>query len=161
MPEIKIGHVVKLPLNAIDEVVDAMPLVACAPGEVKLVLSDLHKSVDKRDYIPQTPTVNNPSLSDDYIFDVNDEELILKDLTEEYLVGKIVDLSKGAQKRKARGFPQEYLYVFKYPCKLMRRDSKEDNIQTENILIYIKINFRTIPDKKVIIVSFHKNRPKK
>lgn len=63
-------------------------------------------------------------------------------------------------KKKEKGLPQEYLYVFKYPCKLNRRDAQESGIISENLLIYIKINNRKIPHEKLFIVSFHKNRPK-
>ena len=85
---------------------------------------------------------------------------MLKDLKRDNFVGKIKDLSKGAAKRRARGFPDEYLYVFKYPCKLLRRDAQSGAAETENILIYIKINNRKIPDDRVIVISFHKNKPK-
>ena len=36
--------------------------------------------------------------------------------------------------------------------------AKESGILSENVLIYIKINDRKIPYKKVFIISFHKNR---
>jgi len=40
----------------------------------------------------------------------------------------------------------------------MRRDAAID--ESEDVLIYIKINNRKVPYKKVFIVSFHKNRSK-
>ena len=64
------------------------------------------------------------------------------------------------KKRLEKGLPQEYLYVFKYPCKLKRRDADYSGITNDNVLIYIKINDRKIPYKKVFIISFHKNRIK-
>ena len=97
---------------------------------------------------------------DDYIFDSEDENIILKDLKEANFVGKIKDVGKGAKKRLEKGLPQEYLYVFKYPCELRRRDADDSGIVKEKLIIYIKINNRKIPYKKVFIVSFHKNRVK-
>ena len=102
----------------------------------------------------------NHALSDDYIFDTNDENLVLKDIKRDNFVGKIKDLSKGAAKRRAKGFPEEYLYVFKYACRLMRRDAHSGAPEDEDILIYIKVNDRKIPYDKVFVISFHKNKPK-
>ena len=59
-----------------------------------------------------------------------------------------------------KGLPQEYLYVFKYPWELRRRDADDSGIVKEKLIIYIKINNKKIPYKKVFIVSFHKNRVK-
>lgn len=84
--------------------------------------------------------------------------LVLNDLKESNFVGKIKDVGKGAKKRVAKGLSQEYLYVFKYPCKLQRRDAEHNGINNEDVLIYIKINNRKTPYKKVFIISFHKNR---
>lgn len=158
MSEEKFGHWTKLPIDTIDEVVSAEPSVECPRTEILELLKDLRMAAETRDYIPYTPTLLNPSLSDDYIFNEEDEIYILKDLEEDNLVAKIKDLGKGAQKRLKRGLPQEYLYVFKYLCKLRRRDADESGIDEENVLIYIKINNRKIPYKKVFIISFHKNR---
>ena len=157
----KIGHFTKLPLNAIKENVDADPKEPCTEAEVISVLHDLYIAVDNKSYIPHTPTADNPALSDDYIFDTEDENLVLKDLTKHNFVGKIKDVGKGAKRRIQQGLPQEYLYVFKYPCKLVRRDSQENQMDSDNVLIYIKINDRQVPNKKLFIVSFHKNRPKR
>jgi len=161
MAEERIGHLLKLSIESVKQKVEAKPLVPCLPTEVADVLKDLHTAVDDGSYIPQTPTEYNPSLSDEYIFDTEDENLILKDLKQDNFVGKVNDLSKGAEKRKEKGWPQEYLYVFQYPCKLTRRDADESGVVSENVLIYIKINNRKIPYEKVFIVSFHKNREKK
>lgn len=161
MDEDKIGNLEKLPINSIVEDVDAEPRIDCSEKEIIEVLHDLSVAVDAQDYVPQTATRDNPALSDDYIFNTNDENLVLKDLTKENFVGKVKDLSRGAAKRKSRGLPQEYLYVFKYPCKLLRRDELESGPVSENVLIYIKINDRKTPYKKVFVVSFHKNRAKK
>lgn len=158
MVEEKLGHLTKLPIDAIDEEVSAEPKVECLSSEVLEVLKDLRVAVDKKSYQPQAPIVDNPSLSDDYIFDTEDENMVLKDLTEINFVGKIKDVGKGAKKRLEKGLPQEYLYVFKYPCRLQRRDADESGIDNENVLIYIKINDRKTPYKKVFIISFHKNR---
>lgn len=158
MPDEKLGHLTKLPIDAIDEVVSAEPRVKCPISEVLEVLKDLKIAVDKKDYKAQTPTLENPSLSDDYIFDTEDENLVLKDLTETNFVGKVKDVGKGAKKRLKKGLPQEYLYVFKYPCRLQRRDAEDSGINNENVLIYIKINDRKTPYEKVFIISFHKNR---
>lgn len=160
MAEEKIGHLIKLPLDAINEAVEAEPRVVCSEEEISEVLKDLYTAVDEKTYIPQTPTVDNPALSDDYIFDTNDENLVLKDIKRDNFVGKIKDLSKGAAKRRAKGFPEEYLYVFKYACKLMRRDAHSGAPEDEDILIYIKVNDRKIPYDKVFVISFHKNKPK-
>lgn len=160
MAEDQIGHLVKLPLDAIKENVQAEPRVAYSEDEIEQVLSDLYDAVNRKNYIPQTPTKDNPALSDDYIFDSNDENLVLKDLKRENFVGKIKDLSKGAAKRRARGLPEEYLYVFKYACKLMRRDAQSSGVDDEDILIYIKVNDRKTPYERVFVISFHKNRPR-
>lgn len=152
------GYVQKISLDTISEIVEGEPKVEASHEEIINVLKDLYIAVDKRDYIPQTPTEENPALSDDYVFDTNDQNLVLKDLKEDNFVAKIIDVSKGAERRRQKGLPQEYLYVFKYACKLMRRDATIDEL--EDVLIYIKINNRKIPYKKVYIVSFHKNRPK-
>lgn len=159
MAEGKLGHLTKLPIDAIKEVVSVKPQVECPKAEILGVLRDIKTAVDGRDYVPQAPTRDSPSLSDVYIFDTNDEELILKDLSSDNFVGKIIDVGKGAKKRLENGLPQEYLYVFKYPCKLQRRDADIDE-DSDNVLIYIKINNRKVPYRKVIIVSFHKNRIK-
>lgn len=160
MPEEQLGHLWKIPIESIKQNVDAKPRVPCSHTELANMLQDLYTAVETQVYVPQTPTPDNPALSDDYIFNTEDENLILKDLKEENFVGKIKDLSKGATKRRERGLPQEYLYVFQYPCKLLRRDAQECGIVSENVLIYIKINNRKTPYRKVIIISFHKNRQK-
>ena len=158
MEEEKTGNYKKLPLSSCLEVVKAEPRVQCTEKEILEVLSDLRIAVDAEDYVISTPTKENPSLSDDYLFDTNDEKLILKDLVAENHVGKIKDLGKGAVKRKNSGLPQEYLHVFQYLCSLKRRDAQESGIVSENVLIYIKVNDRKVPYKRVFIVSFHKNR---
>ena len=158
MEEGKTGNFKKLPINSFSEFVEAEPRVECTEEEIKEVLNDLSGAVDAKDYVIQTPTKENPPLSDDYIFDTNDENLILKDLSMVNHVGKIKDLSKGAIRRKSNGLPQEYLHVFQYPCSLKRRDAQESGISSEDVLIYIKINNRKIPYEKVFIISFHKNR---
>lgn len=160
MADDKLGHLLRLPIDSIQENVDAQPRVTCSEKEMMEVLKDLAIAVETQTYIPQTPTKDNPALSDDYIFDTNDENLVLKDLKKENFVGKVKDLGKGAKKRKEDGLPQEFLYVFKYPCKLNRRDAQESGIISENLLISIKINNRKIPHEKLFIVSFHKNKPK-
>ena len=68
--------------------------------EIKNVLNDLYVAVDKSEYIPQTPTEENPALSDDYIFDTKDQNFVLKDLEEDNFVAKIKDISKGAERRR-------------------------------------------------------------
>lgn len=160
MAEEQLGHLWKIPMESIEQSVDAKPQVHCSPPEIVQILQDLYTAVENKAYVPQTPTPDTPALSDDYIFDTEDENLILKDLKEEKFVGKIKDLSKGAAKRKERGLLQEYLYVFQYPCRLLRRDAQESGIASENILIYIKINNRKTPYEKVFIISFHKNKEK-
>ncbi len=161
MPDKKVNHLSKLPIEAMKESVAAEPKELCTEEEVLSVLRDLRNAVDNMSYIPHTPTVDNPALSDEYIFDNNDEKLVLKDLTKLNFVGKIKDVGKGAKRRLKQGLPQEYLYVFKYSCKLLRRDAQESGINWENVLIYIKINNRKVPNKKIFIISFHKNRPKR
>ena len=153
-------HLIKIPIDEIKENVCAEPREPCTQEELSTILKDLRSAVDRKSYIPQTPTEDNPALSDDYIFDADDENLVLKDLTEMNFVGKIKDVGRGAIRRLRQGFPQEYLYVFKYPCKLARRDAQESGTNEEKVLIYIKINDRKVPEEKLFIVSFHKNRPK-
>lgn len=93
----------KLSLSVIDETVDAEPKVEASQEEIKNVLNDLYVAVDKSEYIPQTPTEENPALSDDYIFDTKDQNFVLKDLEEDNFVAKIKDISKGGRKTKAKG----------------------------------------------------------
>ena len=156
----KKGHFKPLPINSITENVVVQPNVTCSDSEVSNVLADLKKAVEDESYVPATPTVQNPSLSDDYIFDKEDEKMILSNLKLVNFVGKALDLSKGAEKRKKHRLPQEYLYVFKYPCELIKRDADTSGVDKENVLIYIKINDRKMPNQIVFVVSFHKNRPK-
>lgn len=158
MEEDKCKHVTKLPVGAISESVSAKPQVPCTQLEIEEVLMDLRQAVEREDYISPTPTRDNPALSDDYVFDTTDQNRILKDLTQLNFVGKIKDLGKGAIRRIEQGYPQECLYVFQYPCKLMRKDALNSSDIFDEVLIYIKINNRKIPYKKVIIISFHKNR---
>ena len=160
MSDEKVGNIQKIPLDMINELVTAEPQVPCSEDELKEVLNDIHKAADSRNYYPQVSTPDNPALSDDYVFDSKDESYILKDLQKENFVGKVKDLSKGAKKRREKGYPDEYLYVFKYGCKLTKRICEEEKIVQENVLIYIKVNDRKVPYKSVIIVSFHKNKRK-
>lgn len=76
------------------------------------MLKDLRRAVDERNYQPQAPTEENPALSDDYIFDSEDENIILKDLKEANFVGKIKDVGKGAKKRLERDCRKNiYMYL--------------------------------------------------
>lgn len=75
MVEEKLGHLTKLPIDAIDEEVSAEPKVECPSSELLGVIEDLRVAVDERDYKPQVPTEENPSLSDDYVFDTQDERI--------------------------------------------------------------------------------------
>ena len=161
MDDGKSKHFTELSLGAFTERVEADPEVSCTIDELEMVLRDLVNAVTEESYITATPTVDNPALSDDYVFDSEDEKLILKSIGRQHFVGKIVDVGKGAVKRRKKGFPQEYLYVFQYPCRLYRRDAQESGILAEDILIYIKINNRKITYEKVIVISFNKNRPRK
>lgn len=160
MADEQLGHLWKIPIESFEQRVEAKPQVHCSPLEIADMLQDLYVAVENKAYVPQTPTPDNPALSDDYIFDTEDENLILKDLKEVNFVGKIKDLGKGATKRKEQGLPQEYLYVFQYPCRLLRRDAQESGMVSEDILIYIKINNRKNPYEKLFIISFHKNKEK-
>lgn len=38
-----------------------------------------------------------------------------------------------------KGLPQEYLYVFKYPCELRRRDADDSGIVKEKLIILSKL----------------------
>lgn len=99
MEKDKIGHLIKLPMDAIKENVDADPKELCTDAEVSSVLHDLRIAVDNKSYIPHTPTVDNPALSDDYIFDTNDEMLVLKDLTKLNFVGRTKDYKRRNKER--------------------------------------------------------------
>jgi len=120
-------HLVKLPLDAINESVEASPQVGYTNEEIESVLKDLKEAVEKGTYKPCMPTVANPSLSDDYLFDQNDERFVLNDLTKDNFVGKVRDLSKGSHARTEQGYPLEFLYVFKYPCRLVCRESDKSS----------------------------------
>lgn len=153
-------HLLKLPIGAIKQNVVARPQVPCSSTELAEMLQDLHKAVKNKEYVRAKSTPDNPALSDDYIFTTEDECFILKDLREENFVGKVLDVGKGATKRKEQGLPQEYLYVFQYPCRLCRKDAEQSGLELEDVLLYIKINNRKVPYQKVIVISFHKNREK-
>ena len=148
-------NIVKLSLDDYDELVTAEPQVLCTDDELNLVLNDIYIAVENGTYIFPYDERNN--LFDEYIFKPKDQDYILKDLSKENFVGKIKDLSKGSLKRKEKGFPDEYLYVFKYACKVFRKEDINKTSQ-EKIMIYIKINDRKIPNNVLIVVSFHKNR---
>lgn len=135
MDDEQLGHLWKIPIESVKQRVEAKPQVHCSPPEIVQMLQDLYTAVENKEYVSQTPTPDNPALSDDYIFDTEDENLILKDLKVENFVGKIKDLSKGATKRKEQGLPQEYLYVFQYPCRLRRKDAEESGIELEDVLL--------------------------
>lgn len=160
MAQGKTKHFVRLPLSTFPEQAEAEPQVPCTAEEIEIVLKDLTIAVNEENYIPATPTEENPALSEDYVFDTEDEKAILRELDQEHFVGKIKDVGKGARNRRKRGLPQEYLYVFQYSCRLCRRDAQENGILTEDILIYIKINNRKAPCEQVFVISFHKNRPR-
>lgn len=151
----------ELPLEAIEEPIVARPLVSYKVDEVEDVLEKLREAVDNENYIPQKATEKNPALSDEYIFETQDQNQILKNLKVKNLVGKVKDKGEGAKKRETKGFPPEFLYVFKYACILKRRDADITGNEQENVLVYIKINARKIPRDVMIIVSFHKNHAKK
>ncbi len=151
------GHVSKLPINAIPQTIRATPAVAATQDEVEEILKALYAAVEAGTYIPASPTTENPALSDNYIFNLKDEQQILLDLTFENFVTKILDVGKGSKRRISMGYPQEYLYVFKYPCQLQPRDQNE--VERKNVLIYIKLNYRTVPNQMMFIVSFHENHP--
>ena len=107
----KKGHFKPLSINSIAEKVDARPKVACTSSEIQEVLKDLATAVDDESYIPATPTKDNPSLSDDYIFDKGDEKLILKDLAPANFVGKIKTLEKVLKKERTMVFLRNtYMY---------------------------------------------------
>lgn len=52
MNEEKIGHLAKLPIDAIDEEVSAEPNVYCSESELSEMLKDLRRAVDERNYQP-------------------------------------------------------------------------------------------------------------
>lgn len=151
-------HYRKIPLDEIDEEVEAEPQVECQNAEVEEMLRDLFRALKEDTCIFPRATDKNPSLSDDYVFDKEDQTMILEDLKIENFVAKIQDLGKGAKIRIAKGLPQEYLYVFRYACRLYKRESIEGKYDFEKVLLYIKINNRKNPRKVVFVVSFHKNR---
>ena len=140
----------------IDNEVEVRPMVLCTETEIQDIVKELHKSVEKKDYKIAISNKNR-ALFEKYVLDSRDAEQILLDLQETDFVGKIVDVGKGAKKRLEKGLPQEYLYVFQYPCELKRRDAEESGIEEERILIYIKINHRVVPYDQVFIISFHEN----
>jgi hypothetical protein len=152
-----IGHFRKLPMTGVNERVSAEPKVACTEMEKQMLLADIHEAAETGDYKPALPTEDNPSLARDYIFDSNDEANILKDLKAENFIAKVKDKSKGAKKRKAKGLPEEFLYVFAYPCELDCRSEEDGKTSKKELIIYIKINDRREPIKQVIVVSFHEN----
>ncbi len=153
------GHIRKLSINSINEKVSASPVVPCTQLDLQMVLASLKLAVETNSYYPVYASKDNPVLPDEYVFDAEDEKAVLKDLTSANFVAKIVDTSDSSKKRKRQGLPQEYLYVFKYPCELMRLDAQTSGVSTENVLVYIKIINRIIPSQKVLIISFHKNIP--
>ena len=150
-------HVCKLSLEECSEPVYARPKVDCTREEVTSVLQELRKAVKAHNYVPPSPRGDELDLWMEYLLDDKDIDGILMDLNEENFVGKVKDMSKGGKHREKRGFPPEFPYVFKYYCKLIRRDSGA-KIARDNVLIYIKINNRVVPNHIVFVISFHKNR---
>jgi len=148
-------NIVKVSFDDYDELVTAEPQVQCSEDELNLVLNDIYNAVTNGTYIFPFDDRNN--LFDEYIFKPKDQDYILKDLSKENFVGKIKDLSKGSLKRKEKGYPDEYLFVFKYACKVFRKEDINKTSQ-EKIMIYIKINDRKNPNNVLIVVSFHRNR---
>ena len=148
-------NIVKVSFDDYDELVTAEPQVQCSEDELNLVLNDIYNAVTNGTYIFPFDDRNN--LFDEYIFKPKDQDYILKDLSKENFVGKIKDLSKGSLKRKEKGYPDEYLYVFKFACKVFRKEDIKKTSQ-EKIMISIKINDRKIPNNDLIVVSFHRNR---
>jgi hypothetical protein len=143
-----IGHFRKLPMAGVCEQVSAGPKVACTEMEKQMLLADVHEAAKTGEYKPALPTEDNPSLSRDYIFDSNDEASVLKDLKIENFIAKIEDKSKGAEKRKEKGLPEEFLYVFAYPCELLCRSEDDSKNARKELIIYIKINNRREPKKR-------------
>lgn len=65
----KSKHFTELSLDAFTECVEADPKVPYTADELEMVLRDLVNAVVEESYITATPTVDNPALSDDYVFD--------------------------------------------------------------------------------------------
>ena len=65
----KSKHFTELLLDAFTECVEADPKVPYTADELEMVLRDLVNAVVEESYITATPTVDNPALSDDYVFD--------------------------------------------------------------------------------------------
>ena len=150
-------HVCKLPLEESDEEVHARPRVESTQEEVTSILKELRGAVSEQNYAPPSPRGDELDLMTEYLLYPEDMEGILLDLKEENFVDKVRDMSEGGRRRVRKGFPPEFPFVFKYYCKLIRRDSGEKIIR-DNVLIYIKINIRTVPNHIVFVISFHKNR---
>ena len=111
MGDENLRHLVKLTMDSFARSVSARPSVPCTRAEVDKVLLELNAAVDDGSYIPETPTVDNPALSDDYIFTPEDKDYVLKDLSQHNFVGKVKDVGKGAKKRLSRGC-RKSIYMF-------------------------------------------------
>ncbi len=150
------GNFKRCSKDLIDDRIDVRPEAPYTEAEVQDIVKELHKSVENKDY-KITYSDKYKALFEKYVLESRDTDKILLDLQDTDFVGKIVDVGKGAKKRLEKGLPQEYLYVFQYPCELKRRDAEESGIEEERILIYIKINHRIVPYNLVFIISFHEN----
>ena len=75
MADEQLGHLWKIPIESVEQSVEAKTQVHCSPPEIAQMLQDLYVAVENKAYVPQTPTPDNPALSDDYIFDTEDENL--------------------------------------------------------------------------------------
>ena len=150
------GNFKRCSKDLIDDQIDVRPEAPYTEAEVQDIVKELHKSVENKDYTI-TYSDKNRALFEKYVLESSDIDKILLDLQETDFVGKIVDVGKRAKKRLEKGLPQEYLFVFQYPCELKRRDAEESGIEEERILIYIKINHRKVPYNRVFIISFHEN----
>lgn len=84
----KSKHFTELSLDAFTECAEADPKVPYTADELEMVLRDLVNAVVEESYITATPTVDNPALSDDYVFDSEDEKTILKSIGIQHFVGK-------------------------------------------------------------------------
>lgn len=149
-------NIVKVSFDDYDEEVTAEPQVPCSEQEVLSVLNDIYIAVNNDSYYCPRDERNYSFFS---YFNINkkEQDFILKDLTYSNFVAKIKNLNENSKARKLKGYPDEYLYVFKYPCEIYKRDDIK-LLFPQKVMIYIKINNRKIPNKIVIVVSFHENR---
>lgn len=129
-------------------------------GEIDTLLKEINRAIETGNYRFQ-PREELAELELEYVVDEELRLKILKSLKASDFRAKVKDKSKKAYVRIKNNYPPEALYIFKCKRNLLMRNPTAGQNNVENVKLYIKINNRTIPNKIMLIVSFHKDNFKK